>query len=217
MVPATEPAAESEPVKLERTVYSSHDGFLIDEETGEVVGRVDMPANYVITNDAEAHWALERILLAEAALAATVMAEKAVLENYARIRAAEAKKVAWLIDVFETQLLEWAKPQLKGKARSINTPFGVVGFRALPGAGSVIVKDRSAAERWASEFDPDAVKVTREIQIKSLDPLNVEFVKRVLTGGVAESEAEMAAGILDAFEIKEAAEKGYIKSGVTSK
>lgn len=206
-----------EPEAPARSVYSSHDGFVIDEETGEVVGIVDKPKDFAITNDAEAYWALERILQAEAALAATVLAEKAVVENYARMRAAEARKVAWLTDVFSDQLLAWAKPQFKGKEKSVKTPFGVVGFRALPGAGSVIIKDPVAAERWASEYDPDAVKVTREIKIKSLDGANVEFVKRVLAGDVKDEEVEMAAGIADAFEIKPAEEKGYINTGVPTK
>jgi hypothetical protein len=192
---------------------ASVDGdYIVSLDTGEVYGFATRPEFQEIATDENAYWVLERIQRAEADMAAAIIRTRAVIENCRRMEAVQRNIVTYLRTVYENQLTEWAKPKLTGKVKSVKTPFGTVGFRAS--GGGLKVLDATAAERWASEFDPDAVKVTREFQITKAAPATKELITRVLGGEVTPDDEEAADGIRAAFIVKEAENKGYVDTGV---
>jgi hypothetical protein len=192
---------------------ASVDGdYIVSLETGEVYGFATRPEFQEIATDENAYWVLERIQRAEADMTAAIIRTRAVIENCRRMESVQRNIVTYLRTVYENQLTEWARPKLTGKAKSIKTPFATVGFRAS--GGGLKVLDATAAERWASEFDPDAVKVTREFQITKAAPATKELITRVLGGEVAPGDEEAADGIRAAFIVKEAENKGYVDTGV---
>ena len=210
--PATEIVPAEESVVLLPEDATIHGDYILNPETGEVYGFAEKPEFSEIKTDENAYWVLERIQRAEADLAAKVLTTRAVIENCRKMEAEQRNIVSWLRTVYENQLLEWVKPQLTGKAKSVKTPFATVGFRAS--GGGLKVADPTAAERWASEFDPDAVKVTREFQITKAAAHTKELITRVLSGEATPDDQEAADGIRAAFVIKEAENKGYVDTGV---
>ena len=208
----------SEPAETETAIIALpeeaeiYGDYILNAETGEVYGFAKRPEFQEITSDENAYWALDKIQKAEADMAAAILRTRAVLENCRRMEAAQRNIVNWLRTVYEGQLTEWAKPKLTGKTKSVKTPFGTVGFRAS--GGGLKVLDATAAERWASEFDPDAVKVERTFLITKAAAETKEYITRVLSGETTPDEQEAADGIRAAFVIKEAENKGYVDTGV---
>jgi len=216
--PTTETTtAEEQSVELLPSDAEISGDYIVNLETGEVYGFAAKPEFSEIKTDENAYWVLDRINQAEARLAAAKIREEAVLENCRRMRATEEAIVKWLRTVYEGQLIEWAKPQLAGKkAKSVKTPFGAVGFRAS--GGGIKVTDPTLAERWASEFEPDAVKVERTFQISKISDETKDLIMRIHRGDpIWDNEKEAAEGIRTAFRVDEPVDKGYVDTGVKFK
>lgn len=223
-VPAAEPtqnelaaANEEQSIALLPPDAEISGDYIVSLETGEVYGFASKPEFAEIKTDEDAYWVLNRLNQAESRALAARVREEAILENCKKMRAVEDGIVKWLRTVYETQLTEWAKTQLVGKkAKSVNTPFGKVGFRAV--GGGIKAVDPNLAERWASEYDPDAVKVVREFQISKISDATKELIQRVHRGEhILKEELEAANGIRAAFHVAEPVDKGYVDTGVKLK
>lgn len=208
---------EEQPIQLLPDDAEVSGDYIVSLETGEVYGFATKPEFAEIKTDEDAYWVLSRLNKAESRALAARVQEEAILENCRKMRAVEESIVKWLRTVYEGQLAEWAKVQLAGKkVKSVKTPFGTVGFRSS--GGGIKVTDPNLAERWASEYDPDAVKVVREFQISKISDATKDLIQRVSRGdAVWDPEKEAAEGVKAAFYVAEPVEKSYVDTGVKLK
>lgn len=175
-----------------RQTEISKDGFLIDAETGEVLGHAEAQGHFTVDSTSAAEWVLERIQAADADIAACDARLKAISDNLAAMRKEHEKRKEWLLGRFAAELETFAAAELNGKkTRTLKTPFGSLSFRTAP--GSVKVLDMEAAVKWAKMYEPDAVKVTESVLVSKVGPVNA---------------------LPDCFEVSGSADKFYIKTGV---
>lgn len=182
------------------------DGYLIDTETGEVVGLAG-PAGGVehdrhqwsnalgmeVLTDAAAEAILDRRQALDATLAGMKARRAAILANLDAMEKATQNRLDWLQVAHGAELESWCRHRIAGgKARSVRTPFGTVGLRKLPARLEVI--DPDEALLWAEANDPERVIVTRRLHTAGL-------IKR---DDLPET----------AFRIVEPSERCYVKTGV---
>ena len=170
----------------------SKDGFIVDTETGEVLGHAQAHERFVVDSSNAAEWVLERIQAADADVAACDARLKAISENIAAMRKEHEKRKDWLLMRFAAELEAFAAAELDGKkTRTFKTPFGSLSFRTAP--GSVKVLDMEEAVKWAKMYEPEAVKVTETVLVSKVTHPN---------------------SLPDCFEVSGPADKFYIKTGV---
>ncbi len=127
--PATEP-------QIETTIQ---DGYIIDVNTGEVLGIVGLPKEeFVIDSQEAADWVFSKMLEAESELAAVlqsphVLHAKAIINNAAAIEKEKRRRIEWLHARFDNELGRWARPNLKGKTKTVKSILGSVSFRLQNG------------------------------------------------------------------------------------
>ena len=170
----------------------SKDGFIVDTETGEVLGHAEAHERFTVDDAHAAEWVLERVQSADAEIAACDARFKAISENIAAMRKEHEKRKGWLLARFALELEAFASLELEGKkTRTFKTPYGSLSFRTVP--GSVKVLDMEAAVKWAKMYEPDAVKVTESVLVSKVGPTNA---------------------LPDCFEVSASSDKFYIKTGV---
>ena len=186
------------------------DGFIIDQETGEILGHAGVKPQFQVNDQASLEWVLERILNAEAEVKAVdqtpaVIAARAILENSEKIKAERTRRVDWLRTRFSPEIGEYLKTALTGKSRSLKTIFGTVGLRTVK--GGLRVKDEEAALECAKVGWPNAVVTTEKFQISKL----TDDQKSNLIRAFSENSATAMATV--AFEVKPDVETIKIDTG----
>lgn len=143
------------------------DGYIVDSETGEVLGLAHAESEFHVTDRTSAEWVLDKIGQNEAALTAIEQRRAAVNANLDRQADAVRRRAAWLDARFGGELRTWANEQLAtSKRKSIQLDFGKIGFRTTK--GSVKVQDAVAAVAWLKERWPCAVQMEPKILVSNI-------------------------------------------------
>lgn len=149
-----------------------HEGYLIDADTGEIVGMVEQKAEFHVTDLASAEWVLEKMDAAECEASALETRLAAVQERMQTMIREKRKRMEWLKMRFGPELEQFAAQQLDGaKTKTLKTPWGNLAFRKVAGRlavkeGVEVVWDRTqpgdppALVQWAIAEAPDALKKT---------------------------------------------------------
>lgn len=150
------------PVALKPVLVRTHDGYLVDPETGEVHGHVEATERFMIDDDNKLEWALGKGMDLDAEIYALEMKRTAINEQIDRMQAQIEAKKSWWAARFMADIRRYAWDKLEGsKKRSLDTVFGRLSFRAR--AASIKIIDKEAALAWAKTNWPQAVKtVTTE-------------------------------------------------------
>lgn len=175
-----------------RETITTEDGYILDAETGEVLAAPGAPDAALTRADVED--VLARMQRAEARLAALKAQRQAIMDNMDRMEAHEKARQDWLTARYSDSLATWVRAELgDGKRRSIDTPYGRLGVRKVPGRIVVAVPD--AALVWAYEHLQEAIVVKQTVSVAALKG----------------HEDELPAG---AFEVIPASERFYVSTGV---
>lgn len=143
-----------------------HDGYVVDADTGEIIGHIDA-AQFTVTDRLSAEWVLERMAEADALAAAEQMRLAAVTANIEhRIKAAQ-KRRNWLQLRFGPELQKYAENALVGaKSRTLVLDHGRISFARSP--GSIKIANMPAAVSWAQEYAPLAIKTVHSVLVSEL-------------------------------------------------
>lgn len=168
------------------------DGYLVDDETGEVQGLAETPG-FKVTDLSGAEWVLEKMAQEDAGILALTARRNALTANLDAMIREHQNRREWLGMRFGHELESFAEGELAGKkTRTLPTAFGKLYFRRIP--GSIIVIDKDAALAWASAEAPDAVQIET----------------RLLVSALKGREETLPA----AFEVLPPADRFYIETGV---
>lgn len=152
--------------------------YLVDAETGEVLGLAEIKPAFIVDSKDAAEWVLERMSECDGEILALTARRDALVKNLNTQIDATRKKRDWLDLRFKGELCFWAGEVLAGaKQRFVQTAFGRVTFRKTP--GSIKVADVVAALDWARKNAPDAVKVTESVVVTPLKGREAELPEGV--------------------------------------
>lgn len=149
-------------IAREIETFTTEDGYIVDSETGEVVGHKDAIGGEDLAITVERF--LERRARANAA-AEGLRREMNVLvagitERFeTRIREQE-RKIEWLDVSFEPLAKQFALEKIayQGKGKSIKTAWGTLGFRASRESTKIV--DNPTAVLFCAEHCPEALDLT---------------------------------------------------------
>lgn len=146
------------------------DGFVVDMETGEIVGQVDVRPAFVVDDSASADWVLEKMQDVDALVFMEEAKLRAITECIQSRITAQRRRRDWLQRRFAAELEHYAAGALAGvKGRTLVLDHGKISFRKS--AGSIKVGNMLAAVEWCKSFAPDAVKVTESVVVTPLKAL----------------------------------------------
>jgi hypothetical protein len=194
--------------------YIIDGGFMIDPETGEILGMLDTTDRFEVKAQDDAEWVLKKMLSAEADMAAIdnmpdVIKAKAVLENAEKMKREQQRKLDWLHRRFDNELGEFARRQLEGqKGKTFKTIYGSISLRVKKGGLKVL--DPAKALLMAKMDYPHAVKTTESFLISMLTDSEKETLVKGLTGTVWTDEDEAR----KAFTVDPDSETVTVKTGV---
>lgn len=154
-------------------------GWLVDDETAEILGVAGRPATFEVTDLSSAEWVLERVQECDALVTADTLrldAIKAQLE--ARIKDHKRRR-AWLLRKWAGQLEEFARQNLLGKTKTLKTAFGSLSFRKSP----TRILPLDGALEWVKIHCPDAVKVEERILTTPLKGMELPEKLFEMAGG----------------------------------
>lgn len=134
------------------------DGFIIDTESGEVLGLATQ--EFHVTDEASADWVLKKLTESEAEIIKLNLMLESVAERLASERKAAERKVEWLKARFGAELEQFAKENLPKGKRTWKGTWGEVSFRTSP--ARLEVTDEETAIKWAERNCPSAVKVSKK-------------------------------------------------------
>lgn len=163
------------------------DGYLVDPETGEILGLADLTNKFAVTDEITCDWVMNKMLEAEADVASVdhtpiVLHARAVVLNAEKLKKEKQRRIDYLHFRFDQELGEYARERLKGaKTKTLKTLFGTIALRIVK--GGVRVDDAGAALSWA-KLDPEAkktaIKVVETFQISGLTKAKKEAIQKVL-------------------------------------
>lgn len=146
--------------------YKIQDNFVIDTDTGEILGEVVVDG--AIASQEALEIVLERIARVETELVGLQARHSAILENCKRIEKRKADYLAYLKSRYSSPIEEYVKARLEGgKSRTLTTPYGSVSFRVVKG-GLKVVDKTLALETAIGLGMTNAIKTTQEFQISKL-------------------------------------------------
>lgn len=186
---------------------TTDDGYVIDIDTGEVVGHLEaleLPASdesgpavsFEVTDLHSAEWVLSKLLCAESVAAGLALRKAAIVANIDAQIKEQARRVDWLHRRFDADLRAYAWSEVENaKTKSLVTAYGKLSFRQAP--GGITVLNQEAAVQWAEQHCPDAVKVVRSVLVTPLRP-----VQDQLPG--------------DVFEIRQPSMNFHIDTGISA-
>lgn len=141
------------------------DGFIIDIETGEVLGHEKQ--DFRVTDEKSADWVLEKIMDVQCERARIAIKRKALLENLDSQDKDLQRREDWLQTRFGPDLESFAREQLKdAKTKTWKGTFGRLSFRTA--GGGLKVADQDKALSWAKGFAPHTIKVVESFLISQL-------------------------------------------------
>jgi hypothetical protein len=149
-----EPAPEHRPTEV-------IDGYLVDSETGEVLGLADGPERVDTPEKADA--ILARILRAEAQVVALDAEETALRRNIEKLRRVQWRRADWLRRRYGPELEALARKQLEGKrAKTLTLAHGSISLRTAPGSRKIL--NMAAAVAWMLENAPERLQVRHAVK-----------------------------------------------------
>ena len=159
---ALETQIEAGAVKSAAQVIVIHNGFLVDADTGEVLGLASTPERFDVTDLASAEWVLKKMSECDAEELGIEARIKSVTENLASdLRQAKGRR-EYLMGRFGEGLKAFARAdQYDRKTRTTSMAFGKLSFRTMP--ESIEIVDMALAVEWAKANAPDAVKTVESI------------------------------------------------------
>ncbi len=178
------------------------EGYIYDIATGEVLGRIDLVDRWEVDSAEAAEWALELRSKIEGHLAGIDARRRALVAQLDALRREQERRLNWWDVRFRSSLVEFARSQLTGKARTARFAWGSVAFRKRQGTNEIV--DMAAAVEWAKEWAPEAVKVSERVGVKdvlaarelalrlSVEPVALPFL--VSTGPSETAEIDTGVG-----------------------
>lgn len=155
--------------------------LVIDLATGEIIA--DLEPRFRVRDRDTAEWVLRHIFEAEAEASAHRRRLETLIENVERMVRAAEREAEWFRSRFGDELEWWARDEVEGSGRkSLDTPWGRVGFRHAP--GRTIVRNHEEAAASMGDDHP-AVKVTRKVLVSVLEEEDRHALERL---GLAESD-----------------------------
>lgn len=146
-----------------RETYVDTDGYIVDADTGEIVGHDEPREAFVVDSVEKAEWVLEQRSAREAAIAAIDARLKAVTEQLLAQRKAVVRRLAYEDYLYSPSLIQFARSQLSGKSRTVQFGWGKVSFRSSTGTNTIVSMDEAVA--WMRRFDPSKVKVRESVNV----------------------------------------------------
>ena len=143
-------------------------GYLINAETGEVVGHAHLNRDYRITSDDLADHVLEAMQEEDAEILKLETLYHQRQESLRAMIAAHQRRRDWLEVRFKADLQQFAASRLAGsKRKSFQLFHGKLAFRASTSL-TVAAERKDAAVEWCNRFCREAVKVSVDILIPPL-------------------------------------------------
>ena len=176
------------------------DGYIVDAETGEVIG-LAQKEEFRVKDEDSFRWVMQKILESESKIAAIdnsaeYKQAQAIIANADSMKKDAQRRLEWLLARFTNEIAEYAKPQLVKGSRSLKTMFGTVAFRTKK--GGLKVSNEELAIQWAERNAPSAIKISKKFLISELST----------------TESVKALGAGDAFYVAPDTETVTIKTGV---
>lgn len=165
-----------------REVMTDTDGWVIDAETGEILGRSDLSDRFEVNSDDAADWALELRSRLEADLLAVDARLRAVQEMLGAIKRERMRRLSWWEWRFRPSLEAYARTKLTKKVRTAMFTWGKVAFRTTAGSHEILDMERAVA--WVRMWAPKRVKVVETVGIK--DVMAAAEIAEKATGEKAE-------------------------------
>lgn len=135
------------------------DGLVVDPDTGEIIGMVDVKEEFHVVDDDSAEWVLEKLSEHEAEVRALELRKQALVANLDAMIKDKQRHVDFLHYRFDKELEDYASVALAhSKEKHIKTPWGRLSFRRSPDTRRVREGRLQDALAWAEEYCPDAVK-----------------------------------------------------------
>lgn len=175
------------------------DGYLVDAETGEIVGVVPPKPGFSVDSAEAAEWVLQKLTDCDVEIASLKAREQAILANLAAMKRTQEQRKASLLFRFEGELVEFAKSNLPHGKKTFTTPYGSVGFKAHGLSVSVDKAQSEKALEWGKEHCPECLKTTAEVQVSKIP---------------VELKDEIAKAGIEGFTVKLPGESVTIKTGV---
>jgi hypothetical protein len=146
---------------------TTHDGYIVDPETGEVLGHTEASERFAVTDIESAEWVLSKMQEAQADVLAQRCRLDAIQSQMQAMIEDKARRCSYLEARFGHELEAFAARELEGgKSKTLKTPFGSLSFRTVP--GSIRVVNVELAVVWAETFEPKAVKVSKSVLVSGL-------------------------------------------------
>lgn len=193
--------AEAVPSEETDTFETTADGFIVNTDTGEVVGHVEAKVTFEVVDEASATWVLAKISDADAQIAGLTVQREAIVANLDAMIKRHQDKKSFLLGRFSVGLEAVTRRMIAGrKERFFQTAFGRCSLRQVKG-GAIKVMDEPLAIEWAREHCPSAVKVVPESYSILKTPLG--DVKAILPPALFEISVDR-----DEFTVSTGVEKG---------
>ena len=145
------------------------DGFIINPETGEILGNDNAPEVFKVQDQESLEWVMKKMQFAEFELKAAQDRKAAIVSNLDKDIKDRCNRVAWLNMRFSREIEDYVGKSIDGSPkRSVRTPYGTAGFRLSAGKVSIKEGREEDALTWCLNHAPDAVKVSKSVLISKL-------------------------------------------------
>ena len=152
--------------------------YLVDVETGEIVGTTDREAAWQPTTHTDVEWVVELMHIETSAIKALDVRKQTIINNLESMRKEHDRKLIWLYSRFNGALEQFARTQLEGsKRRSVKTPFGTLQLRWGRGRKEILNHTDAAARLEEHDFD-QGVHWTARVNVTELDEPALELLRK---------------------------------------
>lgn len=156
----------SEPVKDAGWLPIREDGWLIDPDTGEVVGAygwMDKPE----VEDEQDLWLVQKQLLK---IDSMIIGEKAQMRHIVemcekRIKSLERRK-EWIEHKYGPSAFALAKTLLPKGRKTYTSPYGEIAYRSTK--DRLVIDDQTQAVQWAKLAAPESVKKVEAVMVSRI-------------------------------------------------
>lgn len=146
-----------------------HGEYLVDTETGEIVGLSHAAPEFRADTESSVKWVLQQMRKAECQLLALKAEKQQIMADLAVMEKAEQRRLDFLTWRFGADLEQYARHQLgDGKTKSLTTPFGRYGFRQSPGSVAVLPERIDEALDWCRHNCIRAIKTTQSVLVSEI-------------------------------------------------
>lgn len=187
------------------------DGFLVDPETGEIVGLAAFdpfdpaapapsldPEQFHVTDLRSAEWVLQKLQETDSEIARLDALCRARVEALQTKIAGQKKRRDWLLKRFAPELEQFAVKELEGKkGRTLKTGFGSLAFHKSRGRIEVKAESKDAALDWLQSRYPTAIKVSKSILVSELKGHEAQLPDSLFTVVKPVDEFKICTGFLN--------------------